>query len=189
MRPRREAYGALSCVVRGRRALPSVCPPLGSRRGEPRVRRIPRPSIPTPGRSRGVQEQPAPTARGAFDSLRRGGGRLAMNRAYKVDREAHTARRRKKRTVEREAALQCNGERIAEVAAVERSDERAELAAVVAEMSRAFKGAVDFYKAEHGGGFSHAAALDETEKMQEHRRESVALVDEMPCAEGRWSVL
>jgi hypothetical protein len=112
-----------------------------------------------------------------------------MTKGYKVNREARAARRSTRRTVQRHAALQCDGETMKATVTTERSDERAELAVVVSEMARAFKGAVDFYKAECGGGFSHEEALNGAAEMQEYRRNSINLVDEMPAEGVGWATL
>jgi hypothetical protein len=69
-----------------------------------------------------------------------------MSKGYKVEREVREARRHTTRAVERKHTLMNteSGEVQAVEYVAEVSAERAELALVVAEMSRAFKDAIDF---------------------------------------------
>lgn len=111
---------------------------------------------------------------------------------YAVDRKVREERRRKTRSVKRKHALTRTEEgkpdQITKVeVVVERSLERAELDEVVAAMSRAFKGTIDFYKAEHGGGLSHAEAVKSAEALNEARRKWVK--EGMPLKEIDWTDL
>jgi hypothetical protein len=106
-------------------------------------------------------------------------------RAYTVDRETRAARRGKVRTVTNRHGLKSDKDTLIIDATVERSDERAELTVVISAMSRAFKGTIDFYKADYGGGFSHAEAVKGAEEMQEARRKWVK--EGMPIERIGWT--
>jgi hypothetical protein len=113
-------------------------------------------------------------------------------KTYTVDRNARAERRSRTRSVERKYALlsEKDGkpEQVAKVeTVVERSIDRAELDVVVAAMSRAFKGTIDFYKAEHGGGLSHAEAVKSAEALQESRRQWIR--EGKPLKEIDWTDL
>jgi hypothetical protein len=112
-----------------------------------------------------------------------------MSKGYKVDRETRASRRRRTRTVERKHSLMSTEtgevqtvEYVAEVSA-----ESAEFTFVVAEMSSAFKSTINFYKAEHGGGLTHADAVRSAEEMREWQRKRIK--DGMPAREIGWTEL
>jgi hypothetical protein len=113
-------------------------------------------------------------------------------KTYAVDRQTRAERRNRTRLVKRKIALSRQEEGQPEQvevseSVVERSLERAELDVMVAAMSSAFKGTIDFYRAEHGGGLSHAEAVKAAEALQETRRKWVR--EGMPLKEIGWTDL
>jgi hypothetical protein len=112
-----------------------------------------------------------------------------MSKGYKIDREARAARRRKTWAVARKHTLM--NTQTGEVQGVEYvsevSAESAELTYVIGEMSRAFKDTIDFYKAEHGGGLTHADAVQATEGMKGWRLKRIK--EGMPAREINWAEL
>lgn len=110
---------------------------------------------------------------------------LTHKRAYDVDREARTIRRRASRTLTRTntVGLAESGESLTVESKRELSPEMAEVEGVVATLGRAFRNTVNFYKAEYGGGMSHADAVKATEEMEEWRRKWAA---EKPARELDW---
>lgn len=107
--------------------------------------------------------------------------------AYEVDREARTTRRKQARTVKRTNSIgprEGSDEILTVVETREMSVEKAEAETVVAALTRAFKGTVDFYKCDHGGSMTHADAVKAAEEMAACRRE---WAKEMPMREIGWT--
>jgi hypothetical protein len=95
--------------------------------------------------------------------------------AFEVDRPARDARRRRSRTVKHNYILQKdNEEMIRRERECKTCSVDAERRQVLAEAAQSFIGAIEFYKAEHGGRRSHDDAVKEALQNCEWRRGYVA---------------
>ncbi len=95
-------------------------------------------------------------------------------RAFKVDRDERTKRRRAMRPVERTHKTRLeDGSTVEYRRAFETCAEHAEGRQVVAEMARSFIGTIEFYKSEWGGSQPHDEAVKKAMSLNEYRTDYV----------------
>ena len=93
---------------------------------------------------------------------------------FSIDREKRKARRNTLQRVERTyGRTREDGSKIEIKKTIEKSEERAESLSIVQEMTRAFIGTIDYYKADYGGAHPHDEAVKKNLSMNEWRREYV----------------
>ena len=100
--------------------------------------------------------------------------KIEKKRPFSVDRDKRKARRNTLQRVERTyGRTDDDGSTIEHKRNIEKSEERAESLSIVQEMTRAFIGTIDYYKADYGGSHPHDEAVKKTLSMNESRRKNI----------------